>query len=385
LAQALLIRGARQLLTLRGARGARRGSALSDLAVIEDGSLLIRDGVIMQVGSTRRIDNLKESRGAVEIAVDGTVVMPGLVDPSVHVSLNSPKRRSAGVFGDGVAALFRSCVQHGTLHVQVKGYAPGQSLRANLTLLRQLSNAHNRLTAPIRCWRIEDHGSAFPATSDLASALALIARRKLAHRVEVSPELSPPIAETVWAAARSEKLGVNLSWPGGSVEALRTGLMRAQPRMISCQHQSLTAAECELLGRCSMPVVLTPARSLAENTRSDNARCLIEAGAAVALASGYHEEDMPVFNLQTAIALAVLRLGFSTEQAIAAATVNAAYAAGLGHATGTLETGKRADLLVLDLHDYGELPHRFGSNHVVLAMREGRVVFNRTGRKVGLA
>jgi len=94
---------------------------------------------------------------------------------------------------------------------------------------------------------------------------------------------------------------------------------------------------------------------------------------------------MPVFNMQTAIALAVLRLKLTTEQAISAATINSAHALGLGDTVGSLEPGKQADVLVMNLSDYREIPRRFGVNHVGMAIREGKVAFNRTGWKVSAA
>src|SRR5580704_4360625 len=81
-----LIRGARQLLTLRGASGPRRGSAMSDLNIITDGAVLIRDGVIADVGTSRRVENLFPARGAREIDASGKVVMPAFVDPDIAIA-----------------------------------------------------------------------------------------------------------------------------------------------------------------------------------------------------------------------------------------------------------------------------------------------------------
>jgi len=79
-----LIRGARQLLTLRGPKEPRRGTALAELGIIHDGSLLIRDGVVEEVGTTRRVENLACARHAMEINAAGRVVMPGFVDCHTH-------------------------------------------------------------------------------------------------------------------------------------------------------------------------------------------------------------------------------------------------------------------------------------------------------------
>jgi len=85
-----LIRGARQLLTLRGASGPRRGSDTANLSIIPDGAVLIRDGVIEEVGTTRRLDNLVPARLAREFDAAGKVVMPAFVDPDIAIA--SPAR-----------------------------------------------------------------------------------------------------------------------------------------------------------------------------------------------------------------------------------------------------------------------------------------------------
>src|SRR5271157_1037114 len=86
----ILIRGARQLLTLRGPHGTRRGADLNELGIIPDGALLIRDGVIEEVGPSRRVENLAGARDAVEINAAGRVVMPGFVDSHTHLVFPLP-------------------------------------------------------------------------------------------------------------------------------------------------------------------------------------------------------------------------------------------------------------------------------------------------------
>ena len=80
-----LVRGARQLLTLRGASGPRRGADLRNLGIIQDGAVLIADGLIEEVGPSRRVENLALARGREVIDASGCVVMPGFVDSHAHV------------------------------------------------------------------------------------------------------------------------------------------------------------------------------------------------------------------------------------------------------------------------------------------------------------
>ena len=81
-----LVRGARQLLTLRGPSGPRRGADLRNLGIIQDGAVLIADGLIREVGPSRRLENLALARGAEEIDASGRVVMPGFVDSHAHLA-----------------------------------------------------------------------------------------------------------------------------------------------------------------------------------------------------------------------------------------------------------------------------------------------------------
>ena len=155
----MLLRGARQLLTLRGPSGVRRGSTLHDLAIIEDGSVLIRDGLIAEVGSSRRVENLKEARQALAIPVHGAVLMPGFVDASIGVSLqnsaaDAPRRRkSPSQFHDEILALMRACLQHGTLTADVKASSGMAGARSNPPVLRQLRKIGDHPVRTIRTWR----------------------------------------------------------------------------------------------------------------------------------------------------------------------------------------------------------------------------------------
>src|SRR5258706_9121206 len=82
---AILIRSARQLLTLHGPTGPRRGVDLDNLGIIEDGAVLIVNGMIDSVGPTRRVGDFAEARGAVEIIAAGRVGMSGCLDDCANL------------------------------------------------------------------------------------------------------------------------------------------------------------------------------------------------------------------------------------------------------------------------------------------------------------
>jgi imidazolonepropionase len=108
------------------------------------------------------------------------------------------------------------------------------------------------------------------------------------------------------------------------------------------------------------------------------ARRLIDQGAAVSIASGYHPETSPFQNMQMMLALACSSMNMAPAEAISAATINAAHAIRRASVVGSLECGKRADLLVLGASDYRELPYHFGVNLVNLIMANGEILARRS-------
>jgi imidazolonepropionase len=358
----------------------RRGAALNELGIITDGSVLIRDGKIISVGSARRIENLKEARDALEISAEGAVVMPGFVDPGLHLSLHSTngssgKRRKMVDFGDESLGLMRACLQHGTLNVEIKANAGTGDLRSDLTVLRQLAEIGNNPVGMIRSWRVSEPTNGDGA-GDFDEILSTLASRKLAQFIEVTPESSEPFSRRIWEAAAQLGMGVNLLWSGGRGALLERLMTGANAHAVWCP-SSLTPEECAALAASRSIAVFSPGGELLNESCGDCVRKLADSGAAIALSSGYDANSTPSFNMQMVIALAVLRLHLTIEQAIVAVTVNAAYATARGELIGSIECGKRADLIVLNIPDYREIPRRFGINHVGMVMRDGNIVFNR--------
>lgn len=121
--------------------------------------------------------------------------------------------------------------------------------------------------------------------------------------------------------------------------------------------------------------VLTPVLPAAPDDQVQWAQALNDS-LPVALSTG-GAESAPAASMTAAMALACLAYRFTPEQALCAATLNAAHAIGLGATHGSLEFGKQADLLVLDVADYREIPYQFGVNLVRMVIKRGHVVYRR--------
>jgi imidazolonepropionase len=359
--------------------------------MIEDGSILIQDRRILSVGPTRRIENLKESRGAIDVPVHGCVVMPGFVDPAIHVTLfenrasseSVAKRKKALNFYEESLLLIRSCLQHGTLNAQFKVYSEAGSHVADVAALRQLATIGSVPVGTVRSLRLlaDPFDDVKPDT--LAARFATLRRRSLTQFLEILANAEQAPNEPFWEMLSQVGLPLNLIWPGGSAEVLRNLLALSHARSVFCPAE-LSSQECSVLAHSPSIAVFSPCKELLEERENPSAKKLADAGGAIALASGYDSKDAPIFSMQMVVALAVLRLRLSVEQAISATTINAAHAVGCADEVGSLEPGKRADILVLNLSDYREIPRRIGVNQVAMALREGSFLINRKRAKASV-
>jgi imidazolonepropionase len=107
------------------------------------------------------------------------------------------------------------------------------------------------------------------------------------------------------------------------------------------------------------------------------ARKLIDAGAAVALATDFNPGTSPTLNMQFIVSLACTQMRMTPAEAITASTINAAHALRRADRIGSLEAGKQADLIVLDVEDYREIPYYFAINHCVTTVKCGNIIYTR--------
>jgi imidazolonepropionase len=395
--EALLIRGARQLLTLRGPSGPRRGNALRDLGLLQEGAVLIRDGMIVDVGPARRIENLAEARNAVEIDATGKVVMPGFVDSNAHV-LGARPPCDAGAADSGASALeacrrlvrnspaktlafrgrevLRQFARHGTTSVEGKsGY--GQDATSEIKSLRVLATLDRDPldVAPTYLGMLaippEFTGGAGDYVNEVCSSvLPRVGKLRLARFAAISWEYEAFTGEQAsryFAAARAANLGLRVS--GRAHAAAEAGAVTSD------QTGPVNSDEARLLARSATISCLLPGPAFHLDTGAyPSGRALIDEGSAVALATGFNPHTSPSCSMQMMISLACLRMKLSPAEAISAATINGAHALRMSATAGSIEYGKQADLLVLDVSDYRELPGHFGQNLVRLTMKRGVIL-----------
>ena len=413
----LLIAGASQLLTLRG-RGPRRGNSLSNLGIIEDGALLVRDGVIAAVGTRTEVEALPEARAAEKLELGGRVALPGFVDSHTHLihaasraeeyelkiegaSYEEIARKGGGILNSvkklrattsealkkRAAAALKKFAAYGTTTIEAKsGY--GLDVASELKILR----LHQELAAeqPLEIVSTFLGAHVVPAefrgkTDGAEKYIALmteklmpeVANQGLAEFCDVFCDRG---AFTRAQAKRILKAGRKLGMaPRLHAEQLsRTGAAQLAVELgaASCDHlEHVNKSDIRALEKSKTVATLLPGCDFHLGLQKyAPARELIDAGAIVSLATDYNPGTSPTLSMPMILSLACTQLRMRPSEAIAAATINAAYALRREKTIGSLEVGKQADIAVFEVADYREIPYYFGVDHCWMTLKRGRVI-----------
>jgi imidazolonepropionase len=378
---------------------------LREIGIIPDGALLIRGGIIREAGPTRRIEKLAGARHAREINAVGRVVMPGFVDCCSMVAfphfraepdeesgpgLNLLRATSLSRLTHRAAALLDGMARHGTTSLEAKsGIALDRT--GELKMLRAAASLAGKPLDIVstyfgaRALAPEFQGDPERYLAWIwADVLPLIRRRKLASFVAVSCEKS---AFNVDQARRyllhARRLGFGIKVHADQVSPTGGARLAAEMEAQTAEDLNwINREDVRHLASSGTIAVVTAGGSLRTGLdRIAPARALVDAGAAVALASGFSPGPCATYNMQMAISLACLQMKLAPEEAICAATVNAAHAIGRASHVGSLVEGKQADLLLLNVADYREIPYYFGVNHVHKTLKRGVTIFDEDGMR----
>lgn len=369
--------------------------------------MLIRDGILREVGPTRRVENLATARQAIEISADGRVVMPGFVDSHTHLLYPVP-----GVAADTPDAAFRALhattglpmkmrakahleamARHGTTTAESKTGC-GVDEHAEIKILRVMAELREDQhdVAPTFLFHPPpiNHSSASHIGPDCnrmrSEFLAKIARRRLAEFADLMwDDTTLRIWEGYpdrWAwfdgyfqVARSLGLACKVHAVAAHVgTAVRVAVEHNAASIDHLEH--VTEADAALLGRSGTIATLLPCASFHLGGPYAPARALIDAGAPVALATNFNAHHSPSLSMQTAVALGCRCMGLTPAEAISAATINGAHAIRRADRIGSLECGKYADLLILNTSDFRDLAHTLGTNLVRTTMKRGEVIYD---------
>jgi len=399
----ILIRNAR-VLTLAGARP-RRGRAMGGLGALARADVLVEGTTIAAVAPGISLVRAAET----EIDAAGRVLMPGFVDCHTHACwagdrveewqrlLRGEKYLDILASGGGIMATVRAVraasreelsaglrgrldamLRHGTTTVEVKsGY--GLATEHELKMLRAIDDA-------ARGWA----GTVVP-TALLGHAIdgerGGFVERTISETLPAVSAEFPGITidayceSGAWSVAECVRLFEAAKTRGHPVRVHADqfnslGMVREAVRLgaVSVDHlEASTADDLDVLARSETVGVVLPVCGLHTDGRYARASVFVEAGGGLVLATNCNPGSAPSVSMPLVIALACRFCGVTPGEAIAACTVNGAGVLGLGD-RGTIETGQRADLVLLSHTDERCLGYEAGGNPVEVVVCGGRVV-----------
>jgi len=412
----LLIINANELLTLKdGSDRPRTGKQMQSVGIIRKGGLAVKDSRIVAVGKTSEIT--KGFRADSVISASGKIVMPGFVDPHTHLVFAGSREdefqmRVEGasymeILGAGKGILktvgetrkagvdrlvefgFRTLdvmLEHGTTTVEAKsGY--GLTVKDELKILRVIRRLNQLHAVDVVPTFLGAHAVPSEYRNNPQGYVDLIindmipqaAAKKLAEFCDVFCEsgvFSLEQSRRVLVAGRNHglKLKVHadeMSMLGGSELAAGVGAVSAEHLLFSSDVGIKAMAEKGVIA------VLLPAAAFSLMTRQyADARKMIDSGVPVALGTDFNPSCW-VENQQLIIAFACHFMKLTPAEAITAATINAAHAIDRANEIGSLEIGKKADVIILDVPNHKFLGYRFGVNLVDKVAKNGRIVVDK--------
>jgi imidazolonepropionase len=417
----LIVKNASELVTCSGFT-AKKGEAMSDLKIIPDGALVVKEGIIESVGTTRDILlELEKSESDLSgfdiIDAKNRAVLPGFVDSHTHFvfggfraeefswrlrgdSYMEIMNRGGGIVNTVEAtrkATVEELVQSGIKRLDsmlsfgvttVEGKS-GYGLDCDteikqLEVMAHLNNIHYVDIAPTF---LGAHAvpEAYKGKEDafiefmMSDVMPRVAERKLAEFCDIFCEENVfSVAQSRRLLIKAKELGLKLKLHADEIVQTGGAELAVELGAVSADHL-LQASEEGIRQMAATGVVATllPATAFSLKEPYARGRYMIDSNCAVALATDFNPGSCFTESIPLIFALATLYMDITTEEAVTALTINAAAAIDRADTIGSLDVGKHGDLAVLEYPSYKFIPYHIGISTVDQVVKKGNLVFDR--------
>lgn len=418
----LIVHNIGQLVTCASPDGPKRGEAMRDVGIIENGAVAIADGRFVGVGRSDK--SFAEYSADQMIDAEGKVVCPGFVDPHTHIvyagdRLNEFELKIQGADyleilanGGGIIstvrqtreASFQDLVDQGrkrldkmlgcgTTTCDIKtGY--GLDTETELKMLRVIEELDKTHVIDIVPTFLAAHTVPQEFRGNTDGYVDLICEEMLTQAwawyseshflgkgtpffADVFCERNAfDLDQTRRVLETAKNIGFGLKAHVDQFTNLGGSSLGTNVNAVSIDHlDAISDAEIlELAASETMGIVIPTENFNAGRTQFAPARKLIDSGCAVALSTDYNPGSAPSPSLPMAMAIACRYQKLLPSETMNAATVNAAFGIGLGETHGSIEVGKTADLVIFDCEDYRQIANEFGGNLADSIVKNGKCV-----------
>ncbi len=428
----LIIVNAAQLVTCASGGKPKRLTELKNVGLIENGAIAIDRGKIVGVGASDKLRD--EFTAATIIDAAGQTVIPGFVDCHTHIvfagnrfdefelkikgadyleilaagggiisTVRQTRRASENELSEQTRQRLNRMLALGTTTAEVKtGYGLETATELKmLDVIAELDQTHfldlvptflPAHAVPPEYKEIQNPKSKIQNSGDdyvdliCNEMLPLAAAwyKDLHFALDKTPFFCDVFCEqNAFNLAQSRRvleaaknLGFSLKAHVDEFSNLGGARLAIELGATSIDHLDATSdAEIDLLADSQTIAVMTPTVNFNFGSKEfADARKLIDQGCAVAVSTDYNPGSAPCPSLPLAMAISCRYQKLLPSEALNAATINAAFAVGMGDRIGSLETGKQADVLILETDDYRQIAYEFGANLVKTVIKKGRIV-----------
>jgi len=387
------------------------GAAMAELPYLEEAYLLLENDIILDYGLMRDCPVLED---ALIIDAQQGTLLPSWIDSHTHLvyagnrvqefvdringlSYAEIAQRGGGILNSAArlnameeeqlyresAVRLEEIMRQGTGAVEIKsGY--GLTVEGELKMLRVIQRLRENYPMTIKATFLGAHALPHVYKDNREGYLQLIealipkiAEEKLADYLDVFCETDYfTVAETERLMALGNQYGLQPKIHVNQFTAIGGIAAAVRHNALSVDHLELVTEEdlAALQGAVTMPVAL-PSCSYFISIPYTPARQMLQAGLPLALASDFNPGTSPSGNMNFVVATACIKMKMTPEEAINAATINAAYAMGISATHGSITRGKKANFILTqpNIH-YHELPYAFGSNRIAKVFLNGTLI-----------
>jgi len=413
----VLIKNANEVITLKNnVRGPRTKEQMQEIAIVENGSVLIEEDRIVAVGALEQleVDFPELVKKATTIDASGKVVMPGLVDCHTHLvhggtreeefnmRLNGSTYMEIMNTGGGIHATTKRTretsfdelyektrkhldifLKHGVTTVEAKsGYGlDWETEKKQLEVAKKLQATHDMdvISTFMGAHAVpRDYKGREDEFVDVLihEMLPKVAELELAEFNDVFCEkgvFTPEQSERILEAGKA--LGLTPKIHADEIEPYKGAELATEVGAISAEHLLVASDEgIQKMAEAGTIAVLLPGTAFFLRAPFARGRLMIDEGVPVAISTDFNPGSSPTMSLPFIMNLACMHMGMTLEEVLTATTINAAYAVNRGEQIGSLEVDKKADVIILDVANYKQLQYFYGMNHTNTVIKNGQVV-----------
>ncbi|WP_330386523.1 imidazolonepropionase [Natronincola ferrireducens] len=412
----LLIKNAAELVTCRGFQ-AKKGKEMSELHIIANGAVVVEEGIIKAVGTTEEILKAYNEENYEVIDATGKAVLPGFVDSHTHLvfggyraeefswrlrgddymsimergggilsSVKSTKEATKEELFESAKKRLDSMLSFGVTTVEAKsGYGLDYETEIKQLEVAKEVNEHHPVDVVSTFLGAHAVPKEYKGKEDtfidffIEKVMPEVVERDLAEFCDIFCEKNVfSVEDSRKLLTKAKEMGFKIKLHADEIVQLGGAELAAELGATSADHL-LQASDKGIQAMAEAGVITTLLPGTAFSLKEDfaRARYMIDHNCAVALATDLNPGSCFTESIPLIFALATLYMGMSTEEAITALTINGAAAVDRADTIGSIDVGKKGDIIILEFPSYKFIPYHVGVSTVEKVVKEGKLVFDK--------